>query len=140
MRCFFSANFWRDDGTITYMLKPIVGLFILLALVFAAVHTVAVKMSLYWYFSWFDVVMHLFGGLLIALGMVSLTSFRSVSLKPSLKLLLAFLFPIIISWEVFEWFAGLSHPATAVYDVSKDLLVGFVGAIGGYWLIQKNNS
>jgi len=122
------------------MLKPIVGLFILLALVFAAAHTVAVQMSLYWYFSWFDIVMHLFGGLLIALGMVSLTSFRSIPLKPSLKLLLVFLFPIIISWEVFEWFVGLSRPATAVYDVSKDLLVGFIGAIGGYWLIEKNNS
>ena len=119
------------------MLKPIVWLFLILATSFAILHVVAVRAALYWYYPWFDVIMHLYGGALIALGIFALCTFRSIRIKPSLTLLLSVLALFVLSWEIFEYAVGLYNPATYLYDVSKDLLSGLIGGLLGYALISK---
>ena len=49
-------------------MSRLVILFLLSALAFAVTHLVATAGSLYWYYWWFDIVMHFWGGLLLGLG------------------------------------------------------------------------
>lgn len=114
-----------------------VWFFLLFAVFFATVHKVAIAASLYWYYPWFDIVMHFWGGILVALGVVALASLRIIRLKPDLKTTLMVLFIAMVSWEVFERSVGLYSPDTYVFDTSKDLLVGFLGGITGYLLFHK---
>ena len=114
-----------------------VWFFLLFAIFFAAVHRVAMVASLYWYYPWFDIVMHFWGGILVALGVVALTSFRVITIRPSFRITMLVLFTAMISWEIFERLAGLYSPETYIFDTSKDLLVGLVGGIVGYLLFRK---
>jgi hypothetical protein len=114
------------------MPQAIVWIFIAISSVFAAVHNIAVTASLYWYYSWFDIIMHFWGGMLVVLGVYALCSLKHVPLKPSTILIFFTLFFIMIMWELFERLAGLYNPATYVFDVSKDLLVGTIGGLLAY--------
>lgn len=76
--------------------------------------------------------MHLIGGVLVVLGVYALCSLKHIPLKPTGVIIFSTLFFIMISWEIFERLAGLYNPATFIYDVSKDIIVGFVGGLVGY--------
>jgi hypothetical protein len=119
------------------MPAPIVWIFLLIASVFASVHNFAIATSLYWYYSWFDIPMHLVGGALVVLGVYALCSLKHIPLKPSLVLIFGTLSLIMISWEVFEWSAGLFNPPTFVFDVSKDLFFGLIGGLLAYVTAQR---
>lgn len=114
----------------------IVWLFLFIATLFAATHKIAVAASLYWYYSWFDIVMHFWGGLLIALGVRALTHLKLVKLQPTLFVTVAVLLALMISWEVFEFSVGLWDRETYVFDTAKDLLVGFSGGVIGFLLLK----
>ncbi len=114
----------------------LVWLFFALSVVFTLVHNFAVFASLYWYYSWFDIVMHLWGGVLVALGVHILSHFANVTLKPTLQTTLIVLLIVMVSWELFEYVAGLYNPDTYVYDTTKDLLFGLCGGLLGYSLLR----
>ena len=103
---------------------------------FASVHNFAVATSLYWYYPWFDVLMHFWGGVLVALGVAALSAFRFIRLQPTLWVTLAALTFAMISWEIFERTVGYLEPATYLFDTAKDLLMGFSGGIVGYVLLK----
>lgn len=115
------------------MPQAIVWIFLLSSSMFATVHNLAVRTSLYWYYSWFDIVMHFWGGILVVLGVYALCSLKHIPLKPSQVLIFATLFFAMISWEFFEWQAGLFDPHTYIADTFKDLVVGFLGGLVGYF-------
>lgn len=119
------------------MPQLIVWIFLLISGAFATVHKLAVETSLYWYYSWFDIIMHLWGGALIVLGVYALCSLKHVPLKPTTLIIFSTLTALIVGWEVFERFAGLYDPTTYLYDVSKDIIVGYVGGLVGYLLAVK---
>ncbi len=119
-----------------YMPPPIVWIFLIIGSTFASVHNFAIAASLYWYYSWFDILMHFWGGVLIALGVQAACAFKFLPLKPTLTLTLLTLFGTMILWEIFERAVGLFDPATYLFDTSKDLIVGLVGGLVGYTLIK----
>jgi glycopeptide antibiotics resistance protein len=80
--------------------------------------------------------MHLWGGVLVALGVYILSHFANINFKPTLLTTLAVLLVVMAAWEVFEYLAGLYNPATYVYDTTKDLLFGLCGGLLGYSLLR----
>jgi hypothetical protein len=111
------------------MVHGITIVFLLLAILFAATHFLAVAASLYWYHWWFDIMMHAWGGMLLVLGVHALSTFSWSPIQPTLKNVLIVLLVAVISWEVFEWFAGLYEPSTYVFETAKDILVGLSGGL-----------
>lgn len=111
--------------------------FVVFAAIFASVHSVAMSASLYWYYWWFDIVMHFWGGLLIGLGVHSVTTFRIITLRPTLKLVLATLFFMTISWEIFELWAGLYDPTTYIPDTLADIALGFSGGLFMHFIMAS---
>jgi hypothetical protein len=111
--------------------------FLLLSVAFATTHYFAVLASLYWYYSWFDIVMHFWGGGLIALGVHSLSTFSFVHCRPDYKIILGVLILITGTWEIFEWFVGLYEPATYLLDTAKDVIVGFSGGLLAHTILRR---
>ncbi len=74
----------------------------------------------YWEYWWLDILMHFFGGLLIALG-------ASLALQRWAHIILAVLV-IGVLWEVFEYVIGISiREPNFVLDSSLDLFADIVG-------------
>lgn len=116
------------------MPQAAVWIFLLVSSFFATVHSFAVSMSLYWYYWWFDIFMHFWGGALVVLGVYALCSLKHIPLKPTSFLIFLTLFTIMFIWEVFEWKVGLFNPPTHIFDTSKDVFVGFSGGLLAYIL------
>lgn len=112
-------------------------LFLFLAAMFAVVHLLAVEASLYWFYWWFDILMHFWGGALITFGTYVMYGFFFKNSKPNLKIILLVLFVVTSSWEVFEWFAGLYDPTTYFIDTAKDVVVGFGGGLFAYIIFRR---
>lgn len=116
----------------------LVWFFLFLATIFAAVHRLAMIASLYWYYPWFDIVMHFWGGVLVALGMISLSTLKVARYQPNLKNILLVLFTAMISWEVFERAIGLYSSDTYLFDTTKDMVMGLLGGLSGYFIFRKH--
>lgn len=119
------------------MIQPIVLLFLAVAGVFAVVHQFAVEASLYWYYWWFDILMHFWGGVLIAFGIYSLATFRRLTFKPTLSLVFVVAVGVVVLWEVFEWYVGLFDPALHLTDALTDMFLGITGALIGYLVLKR---
>lgn len=81
-------------------------------------------------------VMHLWGGLLLALGVHALCRIKSVSLKPSLTFVLVTITIASISWEVFEWATGLYNSIDYVADTIEDIALAFVGGLIAHFILK----
>ena len=112
-------------------------IFVLLGTVFAGVHLFATKVSLYWYYWWFDIMMHFWGGILIGLGVHSFCTFSRINLKPTLKLVLFTLLLITVTWEVFERLTGLFVTTNYLFDTAKDIVMGFSGGLLAHIILKK---
>ena len=114
------------------MPQAIVWIFLAVSSIFAAVHNFAVVTSLYWYYSWFDIIMHFWGGILVVLGVYAICSLKHVPLKPTTLIIFSTLTITMLLWEIFEWKAGLFDPQTHLFDTTKDIIVGLIGGLVGY--------
>lgn len=112
----------------TEPMHPKMAVFLIIATCFAVTHYVAMIGSLYWYYWWFDILMHFWGGLLIGLGVHAITTLKLVPLKPTIGLVLVAIVSAIVSWEVFEYYFNLHGTNSYVQDTALDL---FLGAAGG---------
>lgn len=110
----------------------IVWIFLLISSMFATVHNLAVATSLYWYYTWFDNIMHLWGGALVVLGVYALCSLKHIPLKPTTFFIFSTLFSAMILWEIFEWQVGLFEPGLHLAETAKDIAIGFAGGLLGY--------
>jgi hypothetical protein len=119
------------------MVHTRVIVFIVLSVLFAATHAVAMQLSLYYWHWWFDIPMHFWGGGLIALGVHSFATFSRLHFKPTVWVVLGAFLLIATAWEVFEWFAGLYDPATYLVDVTKDVVVGLSGGLLAQWVLRR---
>jgi hypothetical protein len=112
-----------------HMNTRLVLIFLVLAVAFAATHWFAVQATLYWYYWWFDILMHFWGGMMVALGVHMLCSFSFVPCRPTWLVMLLVLLLVTGVWEVFEWSVGLFDPISHFRDTSTDIVVGFSGGI-----------
>lgn len=115
------------------MLQLTTILFLITFSVFAVVHTIATKLFLYWHFSWLDLPMHLFGGVLISLGLFTLRDihvFPNSLLKPFPVLFISLL--VALLWETFEWMIGVPMLSDFILDTSIDISLGLCGGYIGY--------
>jgi len=81
--------------------------------------------------------MHFWGGILLGLGVHAICSLKSITLKPTMGLLLFTLVVATGTWEVFEWLAGLYDPTTHLFDTTKDIIVGFGGGLLAHIILNK---
>lgn len=118
------------------MIHPLVIVFIFTAALFALTHAFAVFTSLYWYYWWFDIFMHFWGGLLIGLGVHALSTISLFRLRATTKTVFIITMLTISGWELFERYAGLYDPLIYVIDTSQDLLLGLTGGLLAHGIIR----
>jgi hypothetical protein len=111
--------------------KPLYFALVLTALLLA-LHLYALNTYFYWYHRWFDIPMHILGG--IALGAFILAFFH---VRRS-TLYFACMVAVVVGWEVFEYIANIS-PGQPQYwlDTIKDMADGLIGAAITY-LVTRN--
>lgn len=122
-----------------YTMSRFTIIYLLIAFLFAWVHYLAMLSSLYWYYWWFDVVMHFWGGLLTGAGVIVLCGLKSVRIKPTLVLTLLTLLLVTVTWEAFEWYAGLYNPLVHMVDTIQDIGMGFCGGLIAFFSLKHLN-
>lgn len=117
------------------MIKPNTVFFLITASTLAVTHYLAIEFYLYWLYLWFDMPMHFLGGVTVALGYLSVRDFI-VSLPLWLFKFVPTIFFVLlvaVSWEVFEFWTGLTtDEALYVNDTLSDLVLGVLGGTLGY--------
>ncbi len=102
--------------------------------VLASAHIVALEFFLYWKYLWFDIPMHILGGLCVALGFSSLPFFH-INLPTWCGTIISYtivVFLVGIAWEVFEVVFDLvifdeTYNTDTFIDLCMDMLGGFIG-------------
>ena len=97
-------------------------------------HLLALKLFLYWTIDWFDILMHLLGGLLIGFIMISFMKrihTETVIINKRLLTTAVILGVLVVglAWELWELFVGLSDVIEDKLDVTIDLVMDLMGAI-----------
>ena len=98
----------------------------------AVLHIIALKLFLYWHFSWFDNVMHFYGGAVVAFGVYTLSDLKIIK-RPKLTAVrvISVVTFVAIIWELFELSTGITHFHDLDY-VTDTLLDVCTGITGGY--------
>ncbi len=116
------------------MLKIPTVIFLICFALLAVIHIIALQLSLYWAFDWFDIPMHFFGGAIVALGVFTLNDLKIVVpdrwLHVSSVVLLVFLVAMV--WEVYELLIGIPIESNYLVDTITDLCMGTLGGLVGY--------
>lgn len=67
------------------------------------------------------------------LGVYALCSLKHVPLKPTSFIIFSTLIIAMVVWELFEWQVGLFDPHTHFFETMKDIVVGLIGGLVGYF-------
>ena len=122
--------------------RAIIGL----AIVVGLMHFSALNFYLYWRYLWFDIVMHLLGGILV--GLFAVWAFNQFihRYKKTHNLLmlfdiLLFVFIVGILWELFEYTFFFREQSLLhwTYDTVFDVIMNFTGAIIAFFLVKKGH-
>lgn len=103
------------------------------------------KYDTYYFYPSFDIPMHILGGLwtsLFALSFILHLNLFNKDKKKIFYLILAILFFVIVSWEIFEFTTKITALSDDGYwlDTWGDVLNGFIGGIFGYYyFVWKKN-
>lgn len=106
----------------------------------AVLHAIAIKLFLYWHFSWLDNVMHLYGGAVVALGVYTLVDLKLFKHHWLTGVRVVFVvFFVAVVWELFELSSGITHLFDSDYipDTASDLFMGVVGGSLGYLVASR---
>lgn len=100
----------------------------------AVVQLFAVFFSLYWVYHWLDIPMHIFGGLVVALGYLAFVErFELPRTASGLNATLLATLVVGLGWEAYELVTGAFFRDVApLGDTMLDLLMDLVGAALGY--------
>ncbi len=105
----------------------------------ALMHNIAINSYLYWQYAWFDILMHFWGGVVVALAVGMLPSFgiRQVSTPPSFAHVCVAILVVGLLWELFEYSIGIwAHEPGFISDTLLDLVMDVIGAILGYGILN----
>lgn len=112
---------------------------ILLGSALAITHSIAVYFSLYWFWWWFDIVMHTLGGVFLIGVVYTFVRLRILSaqwLSFGLRLV-GIVVVTLISWEVFGVWVEAGFKTGWLLDTILDFGFGILGVLIGYWLIKR---
>ena len=122
----------------------IAGVF-LPAIVILAIHAVLGALGLYSQIEWIDIPMHFFGGVLLGFSLHSFMAWaQHKNHLPRIGALWQFVFTLgllalfVVTWEFSEFAldridtAGMRQ--TGLFDTMKDMFLGLIGGILGYFL------
>lgn len=95
-------------------------------------NALAIRYSLYWTFSWFDVVVHVLASIMVFIVSFALFSHRFET-KKALYLALGSTLVVGVLWEIFEYISGATRfePGLiedTLYDLASDIFGGAIGA------------
>lgn len=87
--------------------------------------------NFYFYlYPWYDIPLHLLGGLIAGLWACAVASQYKLPPKKALGVVVAVTLPVIVCWEVFEYFSGLTAGEPNYWqDTLKDMFDGTFGAL-----------
>jgi hypothetical protein len=120
--------------------KPLIVEIFLSALLVAFLHKVALSLFLYWTTSWFDILMHFLGGLVIGLiaafvffiypsgrlgsGFVSIPKDHKGS---AFLIVIGSVLVVALTWELWELFVGFTDVLDDQADTILDVIMGLIG-------------
>ena len=117
-------------------------LWVFLLIVMTILHIIALKFFLYWIYSWFDIMMHFLGGMIVVLS--SFWFFfqsRYVHLNQNIhNIIFVAISSIIfigIGWEIFEIIIGVPVIGDFVLDTITDLVMDVIGASVATFIFMK---
>lgn len=111
--------------------KPLYFALVLAALLLA-LHLYALHVYFYWTHRWFDIPMHILGGVAIGAFLIALFG----SKRPAMYFLL--MLGITVIWEIFEYMTGISTGLPDYwFDTIKDITDGMIGSAFAYLLAKK---
>lgn len=106
----------------------------------AVTHIFASEFFLYWRYMWFDIPMHMLGGVTIAFG-VSILPYIGIPVFKGRSPLMATILSVIgiaVAWEIFEAAAGISiREPGFTGDTVLDLVMGVMGGFVGYGIVSQ---
>lgn len=102
----------------------------------AIFHAVAVKFSLYWEISWFDNLMHGFGGIVLLLLLCTLVDIRVLKARfvDSWWRVSALVLLVLFGWEELGVIILMRIKENFIIDTTFDLLFGIAGSIIGWFI------
>lgn len=112
--------------------RTLIGLLILAGAIFI-LNEVAVERYLYWYFWWYDIMMHFLGGVVIG-GIAVWMQLRllpAASSRTTMITVLASIALVGIGWEIFEYVIDPTYAEQPgiVFDTALDLVMDTIGAL-----------
>ncbi len=128
--------------------KIFIAFFLVFSIV-AFLNFVGVQDHFYVMYKWYDIPMHILGGLSVSLFFLSYYGYfhKDISIpdynKKIFCRLLLVLLCVTISWEIFELAIHstfLSEGAKYWFDTIKDIIDGFIGGMIGYFFFIKNKT
>lgn len=105
-------------------------------------HFIALEFFLYWIYSWFDIMMHFLGGLIVVLsafwfffqsGYVHLNQ----NIHNIIFVAVSSIVFVSIGWEIFEIIVGVPIIGDFVFDTITDLIMDVIGAIVATFVFIK---
>ena len=102
----------------------------------AILHAIALKFSLYWEISWFDNLVHTFGGVVLSLLLYTLVDIRILTARwvESIVRVSALILIVILGWEVLGVIMVQGFKENFITDTTFDLLFGIVGSVIGWFI------
>ena len=98
------------------------------ALVLLALHLLALEFFFYWRLWWFDLLVHLVGGILVGLCAGVFVLFPRKRTKTIFLSVVGTALIVSVLWELFEYHFGLTFVSNNyVFDTVSDIVLGFVG-------------
>lgn len=114
---------------------------VLIAIVVAVLHQMALSFSLYWTLDWYDIMMHFLGGVWVGFGTLfifftsGLVKITQRIKEPLLILLILILAVLVVglTWELWELFTGLSNIIEDLGDTILDLIMDVIGGVAAFY-------
>lgn len=103
---------------------------------FALLQLLLLRLYLYWRYEWIDMPMHLFGGVIVGLGVFAARDLHvplfSYLVRPAGVFFVVLC--VALSWEAFEFAGGITELEPGYWrDAITDVVLGLIG--GGFGLL-----
>ena len=131
------------------MFKQKIFIYSFIVLIIVAIfQNLGTSFDLYTIYPWYDIPMHILGGLWVSLFTLSIyiyffnnTSIPNYRKKVFQVMCITLLF-VAVSWEIFEIIGHMTFLSDGIWywiDTIKDIFDDFIGGMLGYYFYTRNN-